>query len=148
MGCDSKICYQRETRTFLQFCLTIILNSWIKLCILAYDCMWRWTLIALDVIRIWKMTIFCPFNGCLHLNVCILFSILNSPKNYIFSLKKWFETQYFTLKNFEKYGNFSVKNILKISPKLRISVLINFVLINKKKSVDLMPPVWLRFYNL
>ncbi len=45
------------------------------------------------------------------------------------------------LRTLEKYGNLSVKNILKISPKLRISVLINFVLINKKKSVDLMPPV-------
>ena len=35
----------------------------------------------------------------------------------------------------EKYDNLSVKNVLKISPKLRLSVLINFVLI-KKKSVQ------------
>ena len=59
---------------------------------------------------------------------------LNSPKNCIFSLKKGFEPQYFTLRTLEKYGNLSVKNVLKISPKLRLSVLINFVLI-KKKSV-------------
>ena len=60
---------------------------------------------------------------------------LNSPKNCIFSLKKGFEPQYFTLRTLEKYGNLSVKNVLKISPKLRLSVLINFVLI-KKKSVN------------
>jgi len=59
---------------------------------------------------------------------------LNSPKNFIFSLKNGFEPQYFTLRTLEKYGNLSVKNVLKISPKLRLSVLINFVLI-KKKSV-------------
>ena len=57
---------------------------------------------------------------------------LNSPKNCIFSLKKGFEPQYFTLRTLEKYGNLSVKNVLKISPKLRLSVLINFVLIKKK----------------
>ena len=58
---------------------------------------------------------------------------LNSPKNCIFSLKKGFEPQYFTLRTMEKYGNLSVKNVLKISPKLRLSVLINFVLIKKKE---------------
>ena len=58
---------------------------------------------------------------------------LNSPKNCIFSLKKGFEPQYFTLRTLEKYGNLSVKNVLKISPKLRHSVLINFVLIRKKE---------------
>ena len=56
---------------------------------------------------------------------------LNSPKNCIFSLKKGFEPQYFTLRTLEKYGNLSIKNVLKISPKLRLSVLINFVLIKK-----------------
>jgi len=60
---------------------------------------------------------------------------LNSPKNCIFSLKKIFEPQYFTLRTLEKYGNFSVKNVLKISPKLRLSVLINFVLIKKKECI-------------
>ena len=87
---------------------------------------------------------------------------LNSPKNCIFSLKKGFEPQYFTLRTLEKYGNLSVKNVLKISPKLRLSVLINFVLI-KKKSVhhflgkvllgvkklnDFLPPKGWRRYTL
>ena len=57
---------------------------------------------------------------------------LNSPKNCIFILKKGFEPQYFTLRTMEKIGNLSVKNILKISPKLRLSILINFVLIKKR----------------
>ena len=63
---------------------------------------------------------------------------LNSPKNCIFSLKKGFEPQYFTLRTLEKYGNLSVKNVLKISPKLRLSFLINFVLIKKECYVNVM----------
>ena len=57
---------------------------------------------------------------------------LNSPKNCIFSLKKGFEPQYFTSRTLEKYSNLNIKNVLKISPKLRLSVLINFVLIKKR----------------
>ena len=66
---------------------------------------------------------------------------LNSPKNCIFSLKKGFEPQYFTLRTLEKYGNLSVKNVLKISPKLRLSVLINFVLIKKRVYAPVLMPV-------
>ena len=59
---------------------------------------------------------------------------LKSPKNCIFSLQKGFEPQYFTLRTMEKYGNLSIKNVLKISPKLRLSILITFVLIKKECS--------------
>ena len=69
---------------------------------------------------------------------------LNSPKNCIFSLKKGFEPQYFTLRTLEKYGNLSVKNVLKISPKLRLSVLINFVLIKKKECKVIGPQALVR----
>ena len=52
------------------------------------------------------------------------------------SKREVFEPQYFTLRTFKKYGNFSVKNVLKISPKLRLSALINFVLIKKRVYVQ------------
>jgi len=53
-------------------------------------------------------------------------------KNAFFVKKGDFELQYFTLRTIEKYGNFSLQNVLKISPNLRLSVLINFVLTKKK----------------
>ena len=62
-------------------------------------------------------------------------STLKFTKNCIFCLKQDFEPQYFNLRTIKNLVNFSVKNVLKISPKLRLSVLINFVLI-KKKSVS------------
>ena len=57
-----------------------------------------------------------------------------SQKNCIFRLKGDCEPQYFNIRTIKNPVNFSIKNVLKISPKLRLSVLINFVLI-KKKSV-------------
>ena len=58
---------------------------------------------------------------------------LKSQKNCIFCLKGDFEPQYFNLRTIKNLVNFSIKNVLKISPKLRLSVLINFVLIKKKR---------------
>ena len=58
-----------------------------------------------------------------------------SQKNCIFRLKGDCEPQYFNIRTIKNPVNFSIKNVLKISPKLRLSVLINFVLI-KKKSVS------------
>ena len=59
-------------------------------------------------------------------------STLKFTKNCIFCLKQDFEPQYFNLRTIKNLVNFSVKNVLKISPKLRLSVLINFVLIKKE----------------
>ena len=61
-------------------------------------------------------------------------STLKVTKNCIFCLKGDFEPQCFNLRTIKNLVNFSVKNVLKISPKLRLSVLINFVLIKKLKA--------------
>ena len=59
-------------------------------------------------------------------------STLKVTKKLHFCLKGDFEPQYFKLRTIKNLVNFSIKNVLKISPKLRLSVLINFVLIKKR----------------
>ena len=59
-----------------------------------------------------------------------------SQQKIHYQLKKGdFEPQYFTLRTIKKLGDLSIKNVLNIWPNLRLSVLINFVLTTKKKSV-------------
>ena len=71
-------------------------------------------------------------------------STLKFTKNCIFCLKQDFEPQYFNLRTIKNLVNFSVKNVLKISPKLRLSVLINFVLIKKKECKVIGPQALVR----
>ena len=56
-----------------------------------------------------------------------------SQKNCIFRLKGDCEPQYFNIRTIKNPVNFSIKNVLKISPKLGLSVLINFVLVGGKE---------------
>ena len=59
-----------------------------------------------------------------------------SQQKSALSVKKGdFEPQYFTLRTIKKLGDLSVQNVLNILPNLRLSVLINFVLIKKRAYV-------------
>jgi len=39
-----------------------------------------------------------------------------------------FEPQYFTFRTIKKHGNFTIQNVLRISPNLKLTILINFVI--------------------